>query len=53
MRCLAERGADPVVYAGWEAIDAIERGRGEGQGRPRVKLATWDELLAAAAAHAR
>ena len=31
-----------------EAIDALERGRGEEQGRPRVKLCTWDELLAAA-----
>jgi ferredoxin--NADP+ reductase len=46
---LAERGVEPVVYAGWEAIDAVERGRGEEQGRPRVKLATWEELLAAAA----
>ena len=25
-------------YAGWEAIDAAERARGEPQGRPRVKL---------------
>ena len=45
---LAERGADPVLYEGWQAIDELERGRGEPQGRPRVKLATWDELLAAA-----
>ena len=39
----------PVTHAGWEAIDAVERGRGEEQGRPRVKLCQWDELLAAAA----
>jgi ferredoxin/flavodoxin---NADP+ reductase len=45
---LAERAIEPVLYAGWEAIDALERERGSGQGRPRVKLATWDELLAAA-----
>jgi ferredoxin--NADP+ reductase len=45
---LEERGADPVVYAGWEAIDALERSRGEPHGRPRVKLCSWDELLAAA-----
>jgi ferredoxin--NADP+ reductase len=45
---LAERGAEPVVYAGWEAIDALERSRGEPLGRPRVKLCSWDELLAAA-----
>ena len=36
---LAERGVDVVSYAGWEAIDAIERARGDEQGRPRVKLA--------------
>jgi ferredoxin--NADP+ reductase len=45
---LAERGVQVVMYAGWEAIDALERERGAGQGRPRIKLATWDELLAAA-----
>jgi ferredoxin/flavodoxin---NADP+ reductase len=45
---LAERGVEPVVYAGWEAIDALERRRGEPLGRPRVKLCTWDELLDAA-----
>ena len=45
---LAERGVDVVTYAGWEAIDAVERGLGEPQGRPRIKLATWDELLGTA-----
>src|SRR5918996_1650308 len=45
---LAERRVEAVVYAGWEAIDVVERGRGEPQGRPRIKLCTWDELLAAA-----
>jgi ferredoxin--NADP+ reductase len=45
---LVERGAEPVVYAGWEAIDALERSRGEPLGRPRVKLCSWDDLLAAA-----
>ncbi|HEU0246509.1 MAG TPA: FAD-dependent oxidoreductase [Gaiellaceae bacterium] len=45
---LRERGVDFVSYAGWEAIDSAERVRGEPQGRPRVKLSTWDELLAAA-----
>jgi ferredoxin--NADP+ reductase len=45
---LAERGAEVVLYAGWEAIDVEERSRGEPLGRPRVKLSTWDELLAAA-----
>jgi ferredoxin--NADP+ reductase len=45
---LAERGVEAVVYAGWEAIDATERSAGEPHGRPRIKLRTWDELLAAA-----
>lgn len=45
---LAERGIPHVMYAGWEAIDAAERGAGEPRGRPRVKLCTWEELLAAA-----
>ena len=45
---LAERDAEVVMYAGWEAIDALERSRGEPHGRPRVKLCSWDDLLAAA-----
>ncbi len=48
---LARRGVQVVAYSGWESIDAAERARGEPHGRPRVKLSTWDELLAAAAAH--
>ena len=45
---LAERGGEPVLYAGWEAIDRVEKAAGEPHGRPRVKLHTWAELLAAA-----
>jgi ferredoxin/flavodoxin---NADP+ reductase len=44
---LDERGVRRVVYAGWLAIDEAERSAGEPLGRPRVKLCTWDELLAA------
>jgi ferredoxin/flavodoxin---NADP+ reductase len=47
---LDDRGVERVEYAGWSAIDTHERVRGEQQGRPRVKLCTWDELLAAARA---
>jgi ferredoxin/flavodoxin---NADP+ reductase len=46
---LDERGVTRVLYPGWGAIDEHERTRGEEQGRPRVKLTTWDDLLAAAA----
>ena len=35
-----------------QAIDAIESARGAEQGRPRVKLCRWDELLQAAGATA-
>jgi ferredoxin/flavodoxin---NADP+ reductase len=46
---LAERKPDFVSYAGWEAIDRHERGLGEPQGRPRVKLCRVDEMLEVAA----
>ena len=45
---LAERGVEVVTSEGWAAIDSVELARGAEQGRPRVKLARWDELLAAA-----
>jgi ferredoxin--NADP+ reductase len=45
---LRERGVDFVEYAGWQAIDEHERSSGEPLGRPRVKLTSWDELLAKA-----
>jgi ferredoxin--NADP+ reductase len=45
---LAERAPDLVTADGWHAIDASERESGRGAGRPRVKLASRDELLAAA-----
>jgi ferredoxin--NADP+ reductase len=45
---LATRGVEVVTYAGWGAIDALERARGVERGRPRVKLSTWSELLEAA-----
>ncbi|MEY2516594.1 MAG: ferredoxin/flavodoxin---NADP+ reductase [bacterium] len=47
---LAERRPDIVTAAGWRAIDDGERERGRQTRRPRVKLASRDELLAAAAA---
>lgn len=50
---LADRGAESVVYAGWEAIDELERSLGEPHGRPRVKLCSWDSLLEAARASTR
>lgn len=44
---LEERNAHHVSFSGWEQIDTAEVGRGEPHGRPRVKFASFDELLAA------
>jgi ferredoxin/flavodoxin---NADP+ reductase len=45
---IAERRPEAVSYAGWQAIDEAERTAGEPQGRPRVKLCSFEELLEAA-----
>jgi ferredoxin--NADP+ reductase len=47
---IAERKPNAVTADAWRAIDADELRRGLDEGRPRVKLATRDELLAAAQA---
>jgi len=44
---IAERKLDVVTVDGWRAIDAAELERGRGRQRPRVKLASREELLAA------
>jgi ferredoxin--NADP+ reductase len=46
---LAERKPDVISVEGWRAIDADELERGRSTQRPRVKLASRDELLAVAA----
>jgi NADPH-dependent glutamate synthase beta subunit-like oxidoreductase len=43
---LAQRGVQPVDFAGWQKINAAEVAAG--QGRPREKLTRIEELLAAA-----
>jgi ferredoxin/flavodoxin---NADP+ reductase len=45
---LARRKPDLVTIEGWRAIEAIELRRGRDEQRPRIKLASRDELLAAA-----
>ena len=47
---LADRGLEVVSADGWRAIDAQEIGRGLAEQRPRVKLASREELLSAARA---
>ncbi|MBJ7330044.1 MAG: FAD-dependent oxidoreductase [Solirubrobacteraceae bacterium] len=46
---LGGRIPDLVDYAGWELIDAHEKGLGEPHGRPRVKLTLVDEMVRIAA----
>jgi ferredoxin--NADP+ reductase len=48
-RLLASRQASVVDNAAWVKIDQAERAAGKAAGRPRLKLVTLDELLAAAA----
>jgi ferredoxin/flavodoxin---NADP+ reductase len=45
---LAQRKPDHVTVQGWRAIDAHEIRQGHQEQRPRVKLASRDELLGAA-----
>ncbi|MFN0153823.1 MAG: FAD-dependent oxidoreductase [Gaiella sp.] len=45
---LASRDVEVVDQAGWERIDAAELAAGEPQGRPRVKITGWRDLLACA-----
>lgn len=44
---LAGRGAEPVGWPGWRAIDAAERDRGVQAARPRVKFVSIEEMLSA------
>jgi ferredoxin/flavodoxin---NADP+ reductase len=45
---LAERKPDLLTFEAWRSIDAHELERGQNEQRPRVKLASRDELLAQA-----
>jgi ferredoxin--NADP+ reductase len=41
---LAGRGVEPVGWEGWRRIDEHELERGESAGRPRIKLARYEDL---------
>jgi ferredoxin--NADP+ reductase len=43
---LRSRGVDVVEWAGWQQIDAAESVKGHPDGRTRVKIHDWAELLA-------
>jgi len=42
---LSGKGVNYVEFDGWEAIDALEKSRGEPLGRPRVKLTDFESML--------
>ncbi len=42
---LAGRGLKPLHTAAWQCIETAENAAGQAQGRPRVKLATWEALI--------
>ena len=46
---LASRGVSFVSFRDWLALDRLELQRGEREGRPRVKIARLEEMLAVAA----
>jgi ferredoxin--NADP+ reductase len=45
---LTTRGARPIPWHGWRAIDEAERARGTAASRPRVKFVAVAEMLSAA-----
>ena len=45
---LAERGVSPLNWLGWQAINSHELALGAQRSRPRIKLVSVDELVAAA-----
>lgn len=42
---LKEKGIDYTTWEGWHALDAHERSLGEAQGRERIKVREWDEMV--------
>ena len=45
---LADRKVEPVSFASWQKIDAVEQESGKALGKPREKLTRWEDLLKAA-----
>ena len=46
VRFLADRGVEPVEWAGWTLLDAHERALGAPQGRERIKVVPRSEMFA-------
>ncbi|WIM88085.1 4Fe-4S binding protein [Candidatus Mycobacterium wuenschmannii] len=45
---LAQRGISPIDWAGWKAIDSVERDRGAAASRPRIKFTSLEQMRAVA-----
>ena len=45
-RLVSERQPDFFSYVDWKRLDELEVGRGESEGRPRVKFTSVEEMLA-------
>lgn len=48
MELLEKRKVKKVDFSGWEKIDAKEKQMGSERNKPREKLVSWEDLLAAA-----
>ncbi|CAN8320289.1 unnamed protein product [Cochlearia groenlandica] len=48
MQLLEKRNVKKIDFSGWEKIDAKEKQMGSESNKPRDKLVSWDDLLAAA-----
>lgn len=44
MSLLAERGVQPIDFAGWKRVDAFERARGAEVGREHIKVVDPDQM---------
>jgi ferredoxin/flavodoxin---NADP+ reductase len=47
LHVMTDRGAEPVTWTGWRAIDTAERQLGASESRARVKFVEIDAMLAA------
>jgi ferredoxin--NADP+ reductase len=45
-KLVSERQPDSFSYEDWKRLDKLEVGRGESEGKPRVKFTSVQEMLA-------
>ena len=42
---LEGKGIEYTTWEGWHKLDAVERERGEAEGRERKKVVEWEEMV--------